>query len=773
MRTASGKSRRFGFLGFQSVEDAESAVKYFNRTFIDMSRMEVDSAKPIGDESIPRAWSRYTPGSTAFQRQTETHESEPTVKKRKIKEIRRIKDFRDPKFLEFLEVMKPQSQKKTWANEDLNVLQKEIVQPTTPSQDDDCQTIPKEKKKKRTKMKAEEISEKEIRNADPSDQKQSFPVEEITNDTTVEDLNHVDANMSDAEWLRSRTTRTLDIDDKNPQIQQYQSDEEHEKHFEKEELESEVDEAENEIKGPEPPSFEDDILKHGRLFVRNLSYTTTEEDLQCEFEKFGIVEEVHMPIDSATLNPKGLAYVLFAKPADALKAFQILDKQTFQGRLLHILPSYPKKSNEVDEFSIRKLPLKKQKEVRRKLETGKEIWNWNNMYMNADAVLDSTATRFGIKKSELIDVTDSGAAVTQALAETSIVNETKDYFTSIGISLNSFSHAKKSETILCVKNFPYGTTVEELASLFGAFGELGRVVLPPAGIIALIEFMKKEDCRRALKKLGYETYKSSILYLERAPRAVFTDFPPTQMIFFNGLGKSKNPEMKDMEETVQENPISTLFIKNLNFHTSNETLTRLFSGCDGLVSARINVKPDPKNIRKTLSMGFGFVEFQTKEQAVKAMIEKQRIAVDGHALQLSMSKKEEGKKTVEGKGTKVVVKNLPFEANKKDLRALLSAQGQLRSLRLPKKFDNSTRGFAFAEFVTEREAKNAIDSLRDTHYLGRHLIFEWAEKEATGDELVQRGVGKTKGQVEREDRWLGVRRKRKIDIDENGVGNDG
>jgi len=39
--------RRIGFVGYKSHEDAARAVKYFNRSFIRMSRIAVDLAKPV------------------------------------------------------------------------------------------------------------------------------------------------------------------------------------------------------------------------------------------------------------------------------------------------------------------------------------------------------------------------------------------------------------------------------------------------------------------------------------------------------------------------------------------------------------------------------------------------------------------------------------------------------------------------------------------------------------------------------------------------------
>jgi multiple RNA-binding domain-containing protein 1 len=62
-----------------------------------------------------------------------------------------------------------------------------------------------------------------------------------------------------------------------------------------------------------------------------------------------------------------------------------------------------------------------------------------------------------------------------------------------------------------------------------------------------------------------------------------------------------------------------------------------------------------------------------------------------------------------------VVRNVPFEATRKELRELLSAFGELTSIRLPKKFDGKHRGFAFADFVTasisqKRKLKNLHSS---------------------------------------------------------------
>lgn len=39
--------RRMGFVGFKSNDDAQQAVKYFNRTYMKMSKITVDLARPV------------------------------------------------------------------------------------------------------------------------------------------------------------------------------------------------------------------------------------------------------------------------------------------------------------------------------------------------------------------------------------------------------------------------------------------------------------------------------------------------------------------------------------------------------------------------------------------------------------------------------------------------------------------------------------------------------------------------------------------------------
>ncbi|XP_026440828.1 uncharacterized protein LOC113339821 isoform X3 [Papaver somniferum] len=92
------------------------------------------------------------------------------------------------------------------------------------------------------------------------------------------------------------------------------------------------------------------ILETRRLFVCNLPYTASEEDLAEIFGKFGDISEVHLVVDRDTNRSKGVAYVLFKLPEFAVRAFEELDNSIFQGQLLHILPA--KQQSTVTDASL-------------------------------------------------------------------------------------------------------------------------------------------------------------------------------------------------------------------------------------------------------------------------------------------------------------------------------------------------------------------------------------------------------------------------------------
>jgi multiple RNA-binding domain-containing protein 1 len=79
---------------------------------------------------------------------------------------------------------------------------------------------------------------------------------------------------------------------------------------------------------------------------------------------------------------------------------------------------------------------------------------------------------------------------------------------------------------------------------------------------------------------------------------------------------------------------------------------------------------------------------------------------------------------------KILVRNIPFQASLKEVRALFAAFGELKNVRLPKKVGGQSghRGFGFVEFLAVSDAKAAYDALvHSTHLYGRRLVLEWSK----------------------------------------------
>ena len=473
--------------------------------------------------------------------------------------------------------------------------------------------------------------------------------------------------------------------------------------------------------------------------------------------------QLHLPIDSRSGGNKGFAYVQYANPEAATQALLDLDRMPFQGRLLHLMRANPKRETGLDDYAISKLPLKKQQQIRRKVDAATSTFNWNSMYMNPDAIMSSISERLGVSKLELLDPTSSDAAVKQAHAETHIIQETRSYFTANGVNLDAFKCKERGDTAILVKNFAYGTKSEELRKLFETHGHITRLLMPPSGTIAIIDFENPDHARAAFNSLAYRKFKDSILFLEKAPKGLLGDgaIHPMRSVSKEPDTKLSARELLERDKKSEPVDTSTLFVRNLNFVTTTQRLLEVFNPLDGFSSARVKTKTDPKKPGQLLSMGFGFLEFRSKENAQAALAAMDGYKLDGHSLVIRGShkatdaaeerRKEDRSKKEAGKRTKIVIKNLPFEASRQDVRSLFGAYGQLRSVRVPKKFDNSTRGFAFTEFLTAREAENAMNALRDTHLLGRRLVLEFVAEDALDPEeeieQMQRKVGKQADKV--------------------------
>ena len=468
-KCSSGKSRHFGFIGYRSDQEAQDAVKHFNKTFINSVRIEVEIAKPYGDPSIPRPWSKYAKGSSAYAKLKKQLEEGVATKKedsadvdnsKKMKdqqlnhEIHKSKltkvlaDYydleKDPAFREFITLHKKKDKRKTWSNElERNEEAESKMSSTKPKVVPLIESV--EAKRPggkgimltRTHLKFEE-SESESESESPTQVDQSDVdkpkvsdfeylkskvVRKVGDEDNPEDHmsseenhvssggdrmssgdDHMSSSSDDEVVLTPKLTlkmRGLPFSATEQDIKDFfhpvstkeirlvqtakgrpsgrafvdfynekdlQQSLQHDKDYMKNryielsidlgpvEREEDMDTEKRDLGkrkkpwevGTDSNEKDESLLDSGRLFARNLPYTVTEEDVTKLFEHYGPLTEVTIPVDKEGSHPIGYAFVTFVFPEHAVKAFEELDGSIFQGRLLHLMPSKNKDTDNAD-----------------------------------------------------------------------------------------------------------------------------------------------------------------------------------------------------------------------------------------------------------------------------------------------------------------------------------------------------------------------------------------------------------------------------------------
>jgi len=87
-----------------------------------------------------------------------------------------------------------------------------------------------------------------------------------------------------------------------------------------------------------------------KLYVGNISFKATEEDIRELFARSGAVESVKMITDAHTGNAKGFGFVEMASEDDAKKAIDELNGTTFMDRAITVAEAKPQQPREKRGF---------------------------------------------------------------------------------------------------------------------------------------------------------------------------------------------------------------------------------------------------------------------------------------------------------------------------------------------------------------------------------------------------------------------------------------
>jgi multiple RNA-binding domain-containing protein 1 len=201
---------------------------------------------------------------------------------------------------------------------------------------------------------------------------------------------------------------------------------------------------------------------------------------------------------------------------------------------------------------------------------------------------------------------------------------------------------KRSNNVMIAKNLPFSTTESEIRKLFGKFGSIRRVILPPSRSICIIEFVDTNSAKAAFKSLAYTRFHHVPLYLEWTPVSLLTDKQlPTNNDDHDDSdekdGANDNDQtdadvnskiakfMNTLDGENEDSNTSTLFVKNLNFRTTEDNFLDHFASVVGNSSirsvkiARKSSSTSSSSSNSSSSLGYGFIEFINRTIATKAI----------------------------------------------------------------------------------------------------------------------------------------------------------
>eukprot|EP00873_Tetraselmis_striata_P008031 jgi/Tetstr1/428295/TSEL_001828.t1 len=265
-------------------------------------------------------------------------------------------------------------------------------------------------------------------------------------------------------------------------------------------------------------------------------------------------------------------------------------------------------------------------------------------------------------------------------------------------------------------------------------GALARLVLPPTRTLALVEYLEAQDASAAFRGLAYKrcatmcrcTWSGSRGHL-RTRRA---DGYKSQTVAEGGRKRTTSPDeaaavhdstvvagLVDAENdaagaegvrarALREEPSTSKRATLLCGRTSPQRHGEPVRQAGVCTAARVATKPAPasktgEESQGVLSLGFGFVELDS-EATARARAARSAGVQAGWALsvlQLARCRRRLGatrRKDVQERprrepvNQRLMVRNVAFETTRKELSSLFGAVGQLKSLRLPKKFDAPT-----------------------------------------------------------------------------------
>lgn len=190
----------------------------------------------------------------------------------------------------------------------------------------------------------------------------------------------------------------------------------------------------------------------------------------------------------------------------------------------------------------------------------------------------------------------------------------------------------------------------------------------------------------------------------RSPKAYGGYIPQTQSVV-NGHEQGRTtyfPNYQTPVDQVHSQSFSdtNLYIKSLPPDFSDKDLAALVEGCGRIKSMKAIIDKQTNKCK-----GFGFIDFETHEDAQNAIVELQK---KGYTAQLAKSSQQQ-----EQDETNLYFANLDPSMTEQDLRQALGQYGTVISVRILRDQEKRSRGVGFARMNDKNQCQAVIDEFHN------------------------------------------------------------
>lgn len=245
------------------------------------------------------------------------------------------------------------------------------------------------------------------------------------------------------------------------------------------------------------------------------------------------------------------------------------------------------------------------------------------------------------------------------------------------------------------------------SQLYDLFNQVGQVVS--------VRVCRDLTTRRSLG-YGYVNYSNPV----DASRALdMLNFTPLNGTPIRVMYSHRDPSMR-------KSGSGNIFIKNLDKAIDHKALHDTFSAFGHILSCKVATDPSGQ------SKGFGFVQFDNEESALKAIEKLNGMLLNDKQVFVGpfLRKQERESVSERAKFNNVFVKNLSENTSEEELRTMFEEFGPLTSVVVMRDGDGKSRCFGFVNFENTDDAANSVDVLNGKKVDGKEWYVGKAQKKS-------------------------------------------